>query len=101
MGVVAEIVASACCHLKELAAAYLVLAREMARDEGRVAARWVALTAVLLILFTVGTMLLGLGVSLVVRTYVRFEGGGYLITGAVMVVPVVLVLLLLLRKGKK
>ena len=92
---------SALHHLKELAVSYLLLAQEIARDGAKGAGRALVFAAALLAVFAVGAALLATGTSRLVQTWLAFEGGGSIVTGAFMVMVVAVLLSILLKKGKK
>lgn len=95
--VASALVASAFKHLKELATSYLLLIREVARDEANRAMRRAAFVIAMLVFLGVGATLLGIGISRLLQTYVEFTGGGYIITGGSLLVISGLALLLWMR----
>jgi len=92
---------SALHHLKELAVSYLLLAQEIARDEAKGAGRALVCVGALLAVFAVGAALLATGISSLIQTWLAFEGGGCIVTGAFMVMLAAVLLSILLKKGKK
>ena len=102
-GTVTEIVASALVasafkHLKELATSYLLLIREVARDETNRAMRRAVFVTAILVFLGVGAALLGIGLSRLLQTYLGLTGGGgHIITGGSLLVLSVLALLLWAR----
>ncbi len=98
-GVLADLLAVARCHLRELATAYLLLVCQMAREEAKKAGRRTVCTAALLALLCLGVTFLVYGISRLVDTWVEFEGGGYLITGGASALLSAMALFALLRKA--
>ena len=96
-GIVPEVVASAFKHLKELATSYLLLIREVARDEANRAMRRAAFVIAMLVFLGVGATLLGIGASRLLQTYIELTGGGYIIIGGSLLVMSALALLLWMR----
>jgi len=77
---------------------YVRLAREELRDEARAVGRRTAIAAALLVVFSVGTVLLAVGLSRIVERWLEVEGIGPVVVGGLMIITVPAAAYLMLKR---
>ncbi|HUS59009.1 MAG TPA: phage holin family protein [Planctomycetota bacterium] len=85
-------------QLTKLVNTYIALLHQEVREEAKTVGRRAAITAALLVIFTVGTALFGIGLSRLVTYWLAIEGIGPVIVGGLMIVTMPIAAYLMLRR---